>query len=145
MDINIATQLRFTYISEKNLTIAKGDESVSLKTKESFIGEKIFNPSNKIYELLVGAFNNRTRERNYYKLYTKLLEGEITEEQFDSEIEENEDKYVVTAPEDKDKETIFTAASICKDLLDVNDTDEFSSLFSINEPSIKNYIKLLEK
>ena len=145
MDTNTAIQLRFSLTSEKTLTIVQGDNSLSLKTKECLIGEKVFAPTNKVYDLLIRGFNNRTRERNYYKLYCKFLEGEISEDEFDSEIEENEDRYVVAAPEDRDKETIFTAASICSELLDVNDTDEFSSVFSINEPSIRNYIKLLEK
>ena len=38
-------------------------------------------------QLLIRAVNNRTRERNYFKLCNQLLDKEITDEEFEKEIE----------------------------------------------------------
>ena len=90
-------------------------------------------------ELLIRAVNNRTRERNYFRLYTQLLEKEITDE----EIESNEDEYVVSNNEDADINDINIALSLCPYLKDVKDVDEMADLFSFNNDSINK--SLLEK
>ena len=46
--------------------------------------------------MLVDAVNNRTRERNYYQLYSRMLDNEISEEEFDRAIDENPDEYVIS-------------------------------------------------
>lgn len=94
-------------------------------------------------ELLIRAVNNRTRERNYFRLYTQLLEKEITDEDFDKEIESNEDEYVVSNNEDADINDINIALSLCPYLKDVKDVDEMADLFSFNNDSINK--SLLEK
>lgn len=47
-------------------------------------------------ESLTRAVNNRTRERNYFRLYSEMLDGTISDEEFDRQIEDHEDLYVVT-------------------------------------------------
>ena len=51
--------------------------------------------ADRLKDLMTRAINNRTRERNYFKLYCDMLGGNITEDEFDREIEQNEDKYII--------------------------------------------------
>jgi len=95
-------------------------------------------------QLLIRAVNNRTRERNYFRKYTELLEGEITEEEFDKEIDENEDDYVVSTNEYADLNDIELALDLCHQLKDVKDVDTMSDLFSFKESSIRESLKTLK-
>ncbi|MBD5369609.1 MAG: hypothetical protein HDR80_00460 [Bacteroides sp.] len=88
------------------------------------------------------AVNNRTRERNYANLCLRLAEGEITEEEFDREIIENEDRYVITFQDAIPEENVCIAARLTDGLLDIETEDDFRELFSINTASI---IKALGK
>lgn len=69
-------------------------------------------------QLLVRAVNNRTRERNYFRKYCELLEEEITEEEFDQEIEEHEDEYVISNTEEANMDDIRLALALCPYLKD---------------------------
>ena len=94
-------------------------------------------------QLLIRAVNNRTRERNYFRLYSQLLENEITDEEFDKEIEENEDDYVVSDNEDVDLNDIEVALSLRHYIKDVKDVDDMADLFSFSDKSIRK--SLVEK
>ncbi len=91
-------------------------------------------------QLLIRAVNNRTRERNYFRLYNQLLENEITEDAFDREIEEKEDDYVVSNHEDADQTDIEIALSLCP-YLNVKDVDEMADLFSFSDSSIRKSLR----
>ena len=91
--------------------------------------------------MLIKAVNNRTRERNYFKKLVELFQNEITEDEFDREIEEHEDEYVVNTDEKPTREDIILACEVVKRIKDVKDVDDFSALFSFNQESI---IKELE-
>ena len=39
-------------------------------------------------DMLVQAFNNRTRQRNYFRLYCDLLDGQLSDEDFDAVCQE---------------------------------------------------------
>ena len=54
----------------------------------------IINLQDHILDIMAVAINNRTRERNYFKLYSSLLENKISDEEFDRLIDENPDMYV---------------------------------------------------
>lgn len=95
----------------------------------------------KLSELLIKAVNNRTRERNYFKKLVELFQNEITEDEFDREIEEHEDEYVVNTDEKPTREDIILACEAVKRIKDVKDVYDFSALFSFNQESI---IKELE-
>lgn len=94
-------------------------------------------------QLLIRAVNNRTRERNYFKLYNQLLEKEITDDEFDKEIDEHEDDYVVSNNEEADMNDIEVALSLCPYLKDVKDVDDMADLFSFSGNSIRK--SLVEK
>lgn len=87
-------------------------------------------------ELLIRAVNNRTRERNYFRKYCELLQSEISEKDFDDEIENNEDEYVVSENEDADLDDINLALALSPRLKDVNDVDDMLSIFSFSHKSI---------
>lgn len=93
-------------------------------------------------ELLIRAVNNRTRERNYFRLYNQLLENEISEQEFDKEIEDHEDDYVVSNNEEADLSDIKTALFLSQQLKDVKDVDDMSDIFSFSNRSM---IKSLEE
>ncbi len=90
-------------------------------------------------ELLTLAVNNRTRERNYFRLYTQLLEKEITEEEFDKELDENQDEYLSPSGTPASLEEVRLAVRLCKNIKDVEYVDDMEHLFSFN-----NAHKLLE-
>lgn len=97
----------------------------------------LFTSINRMSELLIRAVNNRTRERNYFRLYNQLLENEITDDEFDKEIDSNEDDYVVLNNEDADINDIKTALLLCHHLKDVKDVDDMADLFSFSNDSIR--------
>lgn len=88
-------------------------------------------------QLLIRAVNNRTRERNYFKLCNQLLDKEITDEEFEKEIDENEDNYVLSNNEEADMNDIEVALSLCDYLKDVKDVDDMADLFSFSDNSIR--------
>ena len=94
-------------------------------------------------QLLLRAVNNRTRERNYFRLYSQLLDKEISDDEFDKEIEENEDDYVVSNNKEADIHDIELALSLSQYIKDVKDVDDMADLFSFNNNSIRK--SLLEK
>lgn len=91
----------------------------------------------KMTNLLITAVNNRTRERNYFKKYVEMLEGVISDEEFDKAIEDHEDEYVI--PEDKEPtmEEIQCALEVASSLKDVNSVEDLESLFSFKPDSMQ--------
>lgn len=106
-----------------------------IKTSQPFT--KTLGNKDRINELLIRAVNNRTRERNYFRLYNQLLEKDITDDEFDNEIDKNEDDYVVTNNEDADLNDINIALSLSPYLKDVKDVDDMADLFSFSDNSIR--------
>lgn len=90
-----------------------------------------------VKELLVTAVNNRTRERNYFKKYVELLEGTISDDEFDKAIEDNEDDYVI--PEDKEPtlEDVQCVLEMAPELKDVDSVEDLASLFSFKPNSMQ--------
>lgn len=123
--------------------------SVSNGVQTAFVGvaeNKALNmvtSIDRMSQLLIRAVNNRTRERNYFRLYNQLLEKEITEEEFDKEIDEKEDEYVVSNNEEADKNDIEMALALSSYLKDVKDVDDMADLFSFSDVSIRK--SLVEK
>lgn len=83
-------------------------------------------------ELLTRAVNNRTRQRNYFRLYSQMLDKEISEDDFYKLIEENEDKYVVEEIENPSEDKLRHALELSRDILDVDNSEDLATLFSFN-------------
>lgn len=123
-------KLLYRPIDEENTAVMGVIRNDAFKTP--FIDSRV--------ELLIKAVNNRTRERNYYKKYIELLDEEITSEEFDKEIEENEDLYVISQNDDASREEIWQAIELSPRLMDVNDVDDMANLFSFSEICIQKSI-----
>ena len=104
---------------------------------------KFFNidSAERLRKLFTRAVNNRTRERNYFKLYCEMLDGNITEEEFDKEIDDNEDKYIINQNENASIEDIELALDVSPQLMDVKDTNDMAELFSFSEDSMLKSVR----
>ena len=123
-----------TAIVGQDITVFAGAATTSAFTR-TLIGQ-----DNRLEDLYVRAINNRTRERNYFKLYSSLLRGDISDDDFDEEIDKNEDDYVVPAGVDADLTEIEFALQVTPKLKNVETTDDFMALFSFNDKSVHKYI-----
>lgn len=137
---------------DDNIITAFASDDVVLYTNKKntstfFVGvakntffENILIENNSFVNLLLTAFNNRTRERNYFKKYSELLENEITEEEFIKEINENEDEYVIPSGKDVDENSIINAMKLSKSMKNIDTIDDFNSLFSFSDKSVNKFI-----
>lgn len=97
--------------------------------------------ADRLKELMTRAINNRTRERNYFKLYCDMLGGNITEDEFDQEIEQNEDKYIIKQDCDASIEDIEVALEVSPSIMDVKSPDDMAEIFSFSEKSMQKSIQ----
>ena len=97
--------------------------------------------ADRLKELMTRAINNRTRERNYFKLYCDMLDGNITEDEFDREIEQNEDKYIIKQDFDASVEDIEVALEVSPSIMDVKSPDDMAEIFSFSEKSMQKSIQ----
>ena len=92
-------------------------------------------------DLVVNAINNRTRERNFSRLGEQLASGEITEEEYERALDENEDDYVIKCDVKPSEMDIKMAASLAPKIMDLEDTDDLAVLFSFDESEIRHYLE----
>ena len=97
--------------------------------------------ADRLKDLMTRAINNRTRGRNYFKLYCDMLDGNITEEEFDKEIEQNEDKYIIKQDHDASTEDIEVALEVSPSIMDVKSPDDMAEIFSFSEKSMQKSIR----
>lgn len=97
--------------------------------------------ADRLKELMPRAINNRTRERNYFKLYCDMLDGNITEDEFGREIEQNEDKYIIKQDCDASVEDIEVALEVSPSIMDVKSPDDMAEIFSFSEKSMQKSIQ----
>lgn len=145
MDQNSSTPALSTFSITGDNLFVEGIKSQGLMIFSGVAAEESFTnltltEDNKT-DLLIRAINNRTRERNYFKLLSSLLENEITEEEFDQEIDQNEDEYVVSTDQKVDLNSLKFILSNYKRIKDVNDMDDLSALFSLDLEYVNNIIK----
>ncbi len=92
-------------------------------------------------KLLIDAVNNRTRERNYYILYSRLCEGEITEEEFDRLLEADSDKYVISTDIHPSIEEFEEAYKLSSHIMDADTIGTIETLFSFDEEATLDVCK----
>ncbi len=93
--------------------------------------------------LLIDAVNNRTRERNYYRLYSQLLENQISDDDFDREIDERPDEYVVPINKCPTESEFYQAIQLSDLIKDADTMGDIESLFSFKEETVSTYCKRL--
>lgn len=87
---------------------------------------------NEAIKLLLKAVNNRTIERDYFKLYCEMLDNTISEEEFDSTIAANENEYIVSESDIPSQIQLEIALKLSKYIKRINSINDFTSLFSFN-------------
>lgn len=110
--------------------------SESSSFTEYFTGEKM----SRVFNLLIKAVNNRTIERDYFKLYCEMLMGNISEEQFEKELDDNESAYVVDCEETPSVQDLKLAVHLSNYIKDVKTSEDLSSLFSFNVNKIEKLL-----
>lgn len=106
--------------------------------KDLFLGGPNFNI---VYQLLMFAIKNRTIERDFFKLYSSFVEGLLTEDEFNDEINSNEDKYVIQSNIIPGWLELKLALELSKEIPDCTNSEDFASLFSFNSYEIENELK----
>lgn len=87
----------------------------------------------------ITAIKNLIRKNNFLHLCMQLDEKEITQEQYDEELRENTDKYVIDMHPLKNKNDISIICKIVEELEEVSqqfNVDDVSELFSIKEDDL---------
>lgn len=130
--ISINGVVKIGAVSDGNITMFAGIAKDSVCSIEQSIDRES--------ELLIRAVNNRTRERNYFRKYCELLENQISDEDFDREISEHEDDYVVAQEGPADEKDWEIALRLAPRLKDTDYVDDIAALFSISQ---QPYQKLL--
>ena len=95
----------------------------------------------KAIEFLKTAVNNRTIERDYFRRYCEMLLGEVSEDDFEKEIDEHEDWYVVSNHYVPDKDDIRLAFCLSDGLKDVKTSEDLASLFSFDVLKTDNLLQ----
>jgi hypothetical protein len=97
---------------------------------------------------LIEAIRNFIKKTNYLELSEMLNDDEITEEEFDIELEKNSSKYLIKIIENIETND----AQIIKDLVDKIGPDlrdfsvtEISEMFSLKEDNLVEKLNLLKK
>lgn len=93
-------------------------------------------PEDKLIGVMTTAINNRTRERNYFKLYCSLLQNEISEDEFDKLIDEHPEEYVPEDFHECSPVEVALARYASEQIMDVSDLNDMAALFSISLDSI---------
>lgn len=110
----------------------------------SVINRMIGTDYSEMVELLTRAVNNRTRQRNFFQLENTMLEGMISEDDFYKRIEDNEDDYVVEEIEQPSLERVYNALLLSQSIKDVNNSEDFATLFSFESISTDKQLKEIE-
>lgn len=100
---------------------------------------------NPLCDLLIRAINNRTIERNYFRLYSELSDNIISEEEFNQEIEDHEDDYVISNNIHPSKDDVLLVTSIINKIKDVQSSEDISSLFSFNSIEVDKILLTIEE
>ena len=118
-----------------------GTMFTGITSNESFKEVLHGNLPKEIMDMFINAINNRTRERNFIRLNAQLEAGDITEEEFDNELDEHEDRYLITKKIHPTLEQLYLSVKASENILDINDMEDFSELFSFEEKSVQKYLK----
>ena len=95
----------------------------------------------RVIELAVNAINNRTRERNFFRLGEQLALGEISEEEYDRTLDQQEDEYVIKCNIKPSEMDMKVAAHLAPKVMDVENIDDLAVLFSFDETVIRHYLE----
>lgn len=130
LSIQCGNDMHMVMVSDGNMTAFSG------VARNDFLTVPVSLINDRVKNLLIRAVNNRTRERNYFKLYSQLLDNSISDEEFEKAIEKNEDDFVVSQDCEADLNDMKLALSLASEIKDVTDVDDIAALFSFSYSSI---------
>ena len=125
-----------SFCGEKfNLQVEHNNETaIFAGTSTVDVLPQILNPNFPIREkMLIDAVNNRTRERNYFRLYCKLLEKYISEEEFDEELDKHPLLYINPMNIIPNKLNFLEAFKLAPHIMDADSIGSLEALFSFDE------------
>lgn len=136
---------RVTYVSGRNADtkseiLILESYSNGKSTKNTWIESFLSQGKEDLY---VRFIKNLYKKIDFMELAQSLESGEITEDEFDSELDQNEEQYLIPCPEQEPtQQQVIQAADIIKRINRVQkmSVDEASELFSLN---LESGMKLL--
>lgn len=93
-------------------------------------------------KLYITGIDNLIKKNNLLQHSVQLAEGFITEEEFEREIEENPDNFIISIREPYNLDELIVLKDIVKKIGRQFSVDEVSEIFSI---SLNNYNKFLNQ
>jgi hypothetical protein len=136
-------------ISLYNISIGTDDKMISFGVQWNTLerGIKTLIHSHKRETLLIEAIRNFLRKVNFTELNESLNEEEITEEQFEHEINQHSDKYAITLRSNISKDDVIQIIELVDKIgFDIRDlsSSEVSEMFSVKESDLMKNIKSLK-
>lgn len=83
-------------------------------------------------ELYVTAIKNLRKKINYISLNNEFQNGEISDEEYDTEIEKNAEKYVVNVKQIKDDFELEVLFDVVDKIKEPFNEDEIAEIFSLD-------------
>lgn len=91
-------------------------------------------------EFLIKAYHNKDTIINYLKLYNSLIENEITDDDFDKEINDNPKNYFVYINRKINVVEMEALSELVKELGEDLSIQDVSETFSVDLSNIINYV-----
>ena len=145
--------------AQLNLELWVGESSVfSLNRQTSFLVSDLQNPllnpikylfvdyyTIRKEELYVTGIKNLRKNVNFLNLAKDLASKSITDEEFESEIDKNPDKYLIDINPMEDVNDAVILHEIVNKIGDDFTMDEAGDIFSFDSETIKDYLNKLSK
>lgn len=140
MGTNITTYDSYELISDNVLTISSKQESFEFNIKKSDVKTIITLGNIKDY-LYNEAIVNLMKKSKFLQLYIQLIEDQISEEEYDKELNDNSNEYFINMKE-LNPGLDYTALLLVLHNLPKNMTfDEVSEVFGIKTQSLMHNFK----
>ena len=94
--------------------------------------------------LLISAINNQRKLINFLNLSLEVANDEISESEFSTIIEKNEDNYMVLANKKPTLKEFEGAIILSRHLNEVNYLEDIEALFGFNHKHVKDLTKIIE-
>ena len=99
-------------------------------------------------ELLIIALRNQMRKVNFTELNEELEEGNISDEDYNNELERNSEKYAIALMDIENPNDIYNIVELV-DIVGVNlrnfSMSEVSEMFSVKESALLDNLKFIPK
>lgn len=128
---------RFVFATNKSnqINLISGELNPDLENIFQLLQENDFKEN-----FYVKAIQNLKKQKEYVNLMYQVSNDLISEEEFNNELEENENKYLIKLDQELNNTSFKIISKIISRIGDDVTDDEVSELFSIKSENIKNLI-----